>query len=111
VLIIKHDQSIQQLGKRSTCLSFISKASFSFFFSPISDTSDQFRTVDDIRLRLMDEYHHEQTRIEAALTLTNGLSLLKQYELAKSFLHRVQQEQSLTNHHTFVNGSFINEFD
>jgi len=59
----------------------------------------------------MDEYHHEQTRIEAALTLTNGLSLLKQYELAKSFLHRVQQEQSLTNHHTFVNGSFVNEFD
>jgi hypothetical protein len=60
----------------------------------------------------MDELHHEATRIEAALTLTHGLPLVKQYELAKSFLQRVEQEQSLTNnHHTFVNGSFVNEFD
>ncbi len=77
----------------------------------IPNNCDQFRTVEDIRLRLIDEHHVEQTRIEAALTLTQGLSLIKQYELAKSFLNQVQQEQGLNHTNTFINGSFINEFD
>ena len=67
--------------------------------------------MDDIRLRLMDEYHVEANRIEAVLTLTQGLPLTKQYDLAKSFLHQVQQEQALIQNHTFTNGSFIDEFD
>ncbi|CAF0912408.1 unnamed protein product [Adineta steineri] len=83
--------------------------------SPISEsitnTNDQFRTTDDIRLRLIDEHHFEQARIEAALTLTQGLPLMKQYELAKSFLNQIQQEQTSNHNNTFINGSFINEFD
>lgn len=75
------------------------------------DNSDPFRTIDEIRSRLMDEFHLETNRIEAALTLTQGLSLTKQYELAKSFLHQIQHEQTSNQHHTFVNGSFINELD
>ncbi len=85
-------------------------------FSPVLDSitnnPEQFRTIDDIRLRLSDEYHHiEQTRIDAALILTQGLPLLKQYELSKSFFNQIQQEQTLNHHNTFINGSFINEFD
>ncbi len=77
----------------------------------ITNNIDQFRTIDDIRLRLIDEYHIEQTRIEAVLTLTQGLPLIKQYELSKSFLNQVQQERTLNHNNTFINGSFINEFD
>jgi hypothetical protein len=81
----------------------------------ITTNIDQFRTIDDIRLRLIDECHIDQTRIDAALTLTQGLPLLKQYELSKTFLNQIQQEQTLINHNnnnnTFINGSFINEFD
>ncbi|CAF4517452.1 unnamed protein product [Rotaria sp. Silwood1] len=80
----------------------------------ITNNNDQFRTIDDIRLRLIDEHHIEQIRIEAALTLTQGLSLIKQYELAKSFLNQIQQEQALNhnNHNnTFINGSFVNELE
>src|SRR5690349_18460111 len=89
---------------------------FCFSFSPILDVTinntDQFRTIDDIRLRLIDEHHFEQTRVEAALILTQNLPLIKQYELAKSFLNQVQQEQTLNhNNNSFINGSFINEFD
>ncbi len=84
-----------------------------FLPSPVLDSinSDQFRTIDDIRLRLIDEHHIEQTRIDAALTLTQGLPFTKQYELAKSFLNQIQQEQPINNNNTFINGSFINEFD
>lgn len=75
-------------------------------------SNDYFRTVDDIRLRLIDELQIEHNRIDAALTLTQGLPFTKQYELAKSFLNQVQQEQSLNhNNNTFVNGSFVNELD
>jgi len=84
-------------------------------FSPVLDSitnnNEQFRTIDDIRLRLIDEYHIDQTRIDAALILTQGLPLLKQYELSKSFLNQIQQEQPLNHLNTFINGSFINEFD
>lgn len=91
------------------------KLNLVFFSSPISDPTtnhtDQFRTIDDIRLRLIDEHHTEQARVEAALILTQGLPLIKQYELAKSFLTQVQQEQILNHNNTFINGSFVNEFD
>jgi hypothetical protein len=78
---------------------------------PATNNIDQFRSIDDIRLRLTDEYHFEQARIEAALTLTQGLSLAKQYELSKLFLNQIQQEQTLNHNNTFINGSFVNEFD
>ncbi|CAF3034606.1 unnamed protein product [Rotaria sp. Silwood2] len=91
---------------------------FNHIASPILDSitnnTDQLRTIDDIRLRLIDECHIEQIRIEAALTLTQGLPLMKQYELAKSFLYQIQQEQTLNNNNnnnTFINGSFVNELE
>jgi len=61
---------------------------------------DQFRTIDDIRNRLISENNFDQTRIEAALILTEGLSLSKQYEMTKLFLNQVksEQDQLLTNH-------------
>ncbi|CAF3891899.1 unnamed protein product [Rotaria magnacalcarata] len=75
---------------------------------PATNTNEQFRTIEDIRVRLIDEHTIEQPRIEAVLILTQGLPLMKQYELAKSFLRQVQQEQqSLNQNNTFVNGSFI----
>lgn len=78
----------------------------------LTSSLDQFRSVDDIRSRLIDEISIEQSRIDAVLNLTQGLSLTKQYELSKAFLQQIQQEFSTHNHHqTFVNGSFINEFD
>ncbi len=77
----------------------------------MNPTTDQFRTSDDIRSRLIDEYHFEHNRIDAALTLTQGLPLIKQYELSKSFLNQIQQEQTSNHNNTFINGSFINEFD
>lgn len=73
------------------------------------NNTDQFRTIDDIRLRLIDEHHIEQTRIEAALNLTQGLPLLKQYELAKSFLNQIKHELTLNHNNIFVNGSFVND--
>jgi hypothetical protein len=82
--------------------------------NPTTNNIDQFRTIDDIRSRLIDEHHFEHTRIDAALTLTQGLPLIKQYELSKSFLNQIQQEQTFNNNNnnnTFINGSFINEFD
>ena len=75
------------------------------------NTKDQFYTMDDVRLRLINEHSIEHTRIEAALTLTQGLSFIKQYELAKSFLNLVQQEQALNHDNTFINGSFVNELE
>ncbi|CAF3270840.1 unnamed protein product [Rotaria socialis] len=79
---------------------------------PATNTNEQFRTIEDIRVRLIDEHTTEQPRIEAVLTLTQGLPLMKQYELAKSFLRQVQQEQqSLNQNNTFVNGSFVNELE
>ena len=93
------------------------------FSSPLPDTTpsstEQFRSIDDIRSRLTEECSQlEQIRIDAVLTLTNGLPLAKQYELSKTFLRLIQHEQisntapppSSTNN-TFVNGSFVNEFD
>ena len=76
-------------------------------------TSDQFRTSDDIRSRLNDEIPIDSSRIDAVLNLTQGLPLTKQYELSKTFLQQIQHELSSSNlhHQTFVNGSFINEFD
>jgi hypothetical protein len=73
--------------------------------------TDRFRTKDDIRLRLIEQYPTETNRIDAALALTHGLLLIRQYELAKSFIYQVQQEQNSQPNHTFVNGSFVNEFD
>lgn len=73
---------------------------------------DRFRTMDDVRLQLIADCPTELSRVEAAICLTQGLSLMKQYDLAKSFLQQVQHEQLLpTNNHTFVNGSFVNELD
>lgn len=93
------------------------------FSSPLPDTTsngiEQIRGVDDIRSRLIEEYSQlEQVRIDAVLTLTNGLPLTKQYELSKTFLTQIQHEQisntpppSSSSNNTFVNGSFVNEFD
>ncbi len=50
-------------------------------------------TRDDIKNRLKSEFNFEQIRIEAALVLTEGLGLSKQYELAKLFLNQVKHEQ------------------
>jgi hypothetical protein len=60
---------------------------------------DQFRTIDDIRTRLISENNFEQTRIEAALILTQDFSFTKQYEMSKLFLNQVkyEQEQLLKN--------------
>ncbi len=60
---------------------------------------DQFRTIDDIRTRLISENNFEQIRIEAALILTQDCSFTKQYEMAKLFLNQVkyEQEQLLKN--------------
>ncbi len=60
--------------------------------SSISNASEN-ETLDDIRNRLKSEFNFEQTRIEAALVLTDGLALSKQYEMAKSFLNQVKYEQ------------------
>ncbi|CAF1226256.1 unnamed protein product [Adineta ricciae] len=91
--------------------------------SPLPDTTsggmEQFRSIDDIRSRLTEECSQiEQIRIDAVLTLTNGLPLTKQYELSKTFLTQIQHEQisntpppPSSTSNTFVNGSFVNEFD
>ncbi len=50
-------------------------------------------TKDDIRIRLKSEFNFDETRIEAALILTDGLSLSKQYEISKIFLNQVKYEQ------------------
>jgi len=55
---------------------------------------DQFRTIDDIRNRLITENTSDQTRIEAVLILTQGLALSKQYEMSKLFLNQVKYEQN-----------------
>jgi hypothetical protein len=64
-----------------------------------------------LRTRLYGDFPTESTRIDAALALTQGLPLARQYELAKSFVSQVQQEQSSHLNQTFINGSFINELD
>ncbi|CAF3705405.1 unnamed protein product [Rotaria sp. Silwood1] len=74
------------------------------------NTIEQFQTIDHIRNRLISENNFELRRIEAALKLTEGLSLLKQYQMAKLFLNQVkyEQEQLLNNNNnnnTFINGS------
>ncbi len=63
---------------------------------PISSlfSIDQFRTIDDIRNRLITENTSDQTRIEAVLILTQGLALSKQYEMSKLFLNQVKYEQN-----------------
>ncbi|CAF3098287.1 unnamed protein product [Rotaria sp. Silwood2] len=75
---------------------------------------DQFQTIDDIRNRLIFENNFDIKRIEAAITLTEGLSLSKQYKMAKLFLNQVkyEQEQLLNNNNnTFINGSLVNEIN
>ncbi|CAF4985189.1 unnamed protein product, partial [Rotaria sp. Silwood1] len=74
------------------------------------NTIEQFQTIDHIRNRLISENNFELRRIEAALKLTEGLSLSKQYQMAKLFLNQVkyEQEQLLNNNNnnnTFINGS------
>lgn len=54
---------------------------------------DQLRTIDDIRNYLLLETDFESERIEAALTLTEGLSIFKQYTMVKLFLNQVKCEQ------------------
>lgn len=107
------DRSIKQLGKSSfkPILLFHRFCSSLLLDTAASNNGDALRTVDDIRSRLIEEHPLEHVRIDAALTLTNGLSLSKQYELARAFLAQVQQEQAASQNHTFVNGSFVNEFD
>ncbi|CAF1180686.1 unnamed protein product [Rotaria sordida] len=70
---------------------------------------DQFQTIDHIRNRLTSENNFDPKRIDAALTLTEGLSLSKQYKMAKLFLNQVKYEQAqLLNHNnTFINGLLI----
>ncbi|CAF4573521.1 unnamed protein product, partial [Rotaria sp. Silwood2] len=76
---------------------------------------DQFQTIDDIRNRLIFENNFDIKRIEAVITLTEGLSLSKQYKMAKLFLNQVkyEQEQLLNNNNnnTFINGSLVNEIN
>lgn len=52
----------------------------------------KFQTIDDVRNHLLSENNFDQTRIEAALILTHGLVLSKQYELSKIFLNQVKFE-------------------
>ena len=112
--IIRQDPSRTQPGTQlSVSVSTIPYACLrsSPLFDSIPNHTDALRTMDDIRLRLLDEFNVEANRIEAVLTLTQGIPLIKQYDLAKSFLHQVQQEQALIPNHTFTNGSFIDELD
>ncbi|CAF1358192.1 unnamed protein product [Adineta steineri] len=70
-------------------------------------SSDQFRTIDDIRNRLILENNIDQIRIEAVLILTQGLSLSRQYEMSKLFLNQVKHEQEkLSDHSNERNFSF-----
>ena len=50
-------------------------------------------TIEDIRNRLREEFPSEIDRIDAALILTDGLTLSKQYAMAKFFLCKVKHEQ------------------
>jgi hypothetical protein len=61
--------------------------------SGISLQQNGIHSVDDIRNHLITENNFDQTRIEAVLILTQGLTLSKQYEMAKLFLNQVKYEQ------------------
>ena len=57
-------------------------------------------TRDTIKNRLKSEFNFDETRIDAALVLTDGLGLTKQYEISKLFLNQIksEQEQCLRGH-------------
>ncbi|CAF0919005.1 unnamed protein product [Didymodactylos carnosus] len=75
-----------------------------------SESTNYFRTTADVSRRLAEKDHFDPVRIQAALTLTGGLDLTKQYEMAKEFLNQVQQQHTPTiNHNTFVNELFEQE--
>ncbi len=59
----------------------------------ITPTTLQIETRDSIKNRLKSEFNFEETRIDAALALTEGLGLSKQYEISKLFLNQVKSEQ------------------
>lgn len=61
----------------------------------LSRQSDEnsHETIEDIRNRLREEFPFEIDRIDAALILTDGLTLSKQYAMAKFFLSQVKYEQ------------------
>lgn len=70
---------------------------------PAAPPSNHFQTTDDVRLQLIADFPTEVTRVDSAISLTQGLTLIKQYELSKSFLQQVQQEQLLpTNNSTLL---------
>jgi hypothetical protein len=60
---------------------------------PTTNSTDHFRTIDDIRSHLIAENNFDPTRIDAVLILTQGLTLSKQYEMCKLFLNQVKQGQ------------------
>jgi len=94
-----HNSDALLLPQQRPISSISSDESFSDSFNETKNI-DQFRTIDDIYNRLISENNFEQTRIEAALILTQGFSLSKQYEMSKLFLSQVkyEQDQLLINH-------------
>ena len=71
--------------------------------APAAPPSNHFQTTDDVRLQLIADFPTEVTRVDSAISLTQGLTLIKQYELSKSFLQQVQQEKLLpTNNSTLL---------